>query len=304
MPRIARILNEGEPTIYHVMSRTALDGYPLKDHENEYLLGLIKKLSNLYFIEVLGFCLMGNHFHLLLRVFPEKNFMDDEIRERVKEYYNGEKSTSGPHLEKFRSKLGNLSEFMKEVKQEFTRRFNKENQRKGFFWGQRYKSLIVENGDTLMNCLAYIDLNPVRAGIVDRPEDYRWNTLGYLIQTNNKDQFLNLDFGVQSMANKPLEQQIVVYREFVYETGALKVDKGKSIKSQTIKKARKRGFKYSRAERFQIRTKYFTESGVIGSREFVAGFCRIFGCLFDTKKPKVPIPIQGWEGSFSMLQKG
>jgi hypothetical protein len=49
--------------------------------------------------------------------------------------------------------------------------------------------MIVENGDTLINCLAYIDLNPVRARMVKTPEDYRWNTLGYLIQTDNKDHF-------------------------------------------------------------------------------------------------------------------
>jgi len=46
-----------------------------------------------------------------------------------------------------------------------------------------------------MNCLAYIDLNPLRAGIVSRPEDYRWNSLGYHVQTNNRDNFLSTDFG-------------------------------------------------------------------------------------------------------------
>ena len=50
---------------------------------------------------------------------------------------------------------------------------NKRHNRRGFFWGDRFKSVIVENGDTLINCLAYIDLNPVRAGMVKRPEDYR-----------------------------------------------------------------------------------------------------------------------------------
>ena len=47
----------------------------------------------------------------------------------------------------------------------------------------------------MINCLAYIDLNPLRAGLVERPEDYRWNSLGYHIQTGNKDKFLSLDFG-------------------------------------------------------------------------------------------------------------
>ena len=48
----------------------------------------------------------------------------------------------------------------------------------------------------MINCLAYIDLNPLRAGLVERPEDYRWNSLGYHLQTGNKDNFLSLDFGL------------------------------------------------------------------------------------------------------------
>ncbi len=81
---------------------------------------------------------------------------------------------------------------MKELKQTFTRFYNRRHDRRGYFWGDRFKSLIVEDGETLINCLAYIDLNPVRAGIVERPEEYRWSSLGYHVQTNNKDNFEKL----------------------------------------------------------------------------------------------------------------
>jgi len=57
--------------------------------------------------------------------------------------------------------------------------------------------VIVENGETLINCLAYIDLNPLRAGLVELPEQYRWNSLGYHIQTNNRENFLSTDFGLK-----------------------------------------------------------------------------------------------------------
>jgi putative transposase len=57
--------------------------------------------------------------------------------------------------------------------------------------------VIVEKGETLVNCLAYIDLNPVRAGLVKRPEDYRWSSMGYHVQTSNKDNFPALDFGLK-----------------------------------------------------------------------------------------------------------
>ena len=54
-----------------------------------------------------------------------------------------------------------------------------------------------ENGETLINCLAYIDLNPVRAGLVKRPEDYRRRSIGYHIQSGNKGNLLSLDFGLK-----------------------------------------------------------------------------------------------------------
>ena len=80
MARIPRLLNTGEATVYHVMSRTALEGYPLGEVEKDYLLELIKGFSCLYLVEMMGFALMGNHFHLLVRVLPEKDFSDEEIR--------------------------------------------------------------------------------------------------------------------------------------------------------------------------------------------------------------------------------
>jgi len=78
--------------------------------------------------------------------------------------------------------------------------------------------VIVERGETLINLLAYVDLNPVRAGIVERPEEYRWNPLGYLVQTNNKDNFLSFDFGLKEFNVKSIKERIRRYRRFVYET--------------------------------------------------------------------------------------
>jgi hypothetical protein len=62
MPRIPRMIIDDETTVYHVMSRTALDGFPLGDIEKDFMLDLIKRYSALYIIEILGSCLMGNHF--------------------------------------------------------------------------------------------------------------------------------------------------------------------------------------------------------------------------------------------------
>jgi len=82
-----------------------------------------------------------------------------------------------------RLKLLSLSEFIRKIKVNFARFYNRRHQRRGYFWGDRFKSVVVENGETLINCLAYIDLKPLRAGLVELPEQYRWNSLGYHIQT-------------------------------------------------------------------------------------------------------------------------
>ena len=90
MARIPRLTVAGEPAVYHVISRTALDGFVLGDVEKEYLLSLIQWLSSVYFVEVLGFCLMGNHFHLLVRIQPETAFSDADIQTRFQRYYGAD----------------------------------------------------------------------------------------------------------------------------------------------------------------------------------------------------------------------
>ena len=82
------------------------------------------------------------------------------------------------------------------------------------------KSVFVEDGDTLINCLAYVDLNPIRAGLVQHPEDFRWSSLGYHSQTGNKGRFLSHDFGLMGAEKLPEDEQLRRYRQFVYEVDA------------------------------------------------------------------------------------
>ena len=72
MPRTSGLMNDGESTVYHVMSRTALDGFPLGDVEKDYLQETIKQFGRLYFVDILGFVLMGNHFHLIVFQFNQR----------------------------------------------------------------------------------------------------------------------------------------------------------------------------------------------------------------------------------------
>ena len=226
MPRIARLKIKGESAVYHVMSRTALDGFVIGDIEKEFLVNLIKRLSRVYFSEVLGFCLMGNHFHLLVRMHSGEDYSDEEIKTRFMNYYGSDKGGKKIELREgqipfFRNKWEDLSEYVREIKQGFSRFYNRRHNRRGFFWSDRFKSVIVDNGETLINCLAYIDLNPVRAGIVEKPEEYRWSSLGYHVQAKNKDKFLSLDFGLREFGVKKDTERLKHYRKFMHEKGGI-----------------------------------------------------------------------------------
>ena len=182
----------------------------------------------------------------------------------------------------------------------------------------------------MINCLAYIDLNPLRAGLVDRPEDYRWNSLGYHIQTGNKDNFLSLDFGlkefgpgeIRSAVTSELHPSTIVptygagragvldteerlkrYRRYVYEAGALDhPGKGQArvIDNDIVEHERKKNYEIKRIDRFRYRTRYFTDSGIIGTKEFVSENYQRFKDLFMSKREKIPKLVSGLDGVYSL----
>jgi len=303
MPRIPRMVINDETTVYHVMSRTALDGFPLGDVEKDFMLDLIRRYSTLYLVEILGFCLMGNHFHILVKMFPEHKFTDEDIQRRYENFYGDGSMFAAGWIPSLREKLSSLSEFVREIKVGFARFYNKKHNRRGYFWGDRFKSVIVENGETLINCLAYIDLNPLRAGQVKRPEDYRWNSLGYHIQTDNKDDFLSLDFGLLEFGVLDAQERLKRYRRYVYEAGALnRPDKGQAqvIESDILEKERESDFELKRVRRFRYRTRYFTDSGIIGTKEFVSENYQRFKDVFMSKREKIPKLVSGLDGVYSL----
>jgi len=286
------------------MSRTALEGLPLGDAEKDYLTTLIIQLSRLYFTEILGFCCMGNHFHLLVRMLPEENFSDAELHQRHELFFGEQKRFCEGHIPSYRFKYSSLSELIKELKQSFSRWYNRRSGRRGFFWSERFKSVIVENGETLINCLAYIDLNPVRAGIVEKPEDYRWSGLGYHVQQGNSDGFLSLDFGLNEYVPLDNNERLRRYRQYVYEVGELETSHGACIAPEIAEKERRRGYSLTRKERFLYRSRYFTDSAVIGSREFVLESFHRFRKVLNINKDRQPKRITGLDNMYSLKRLG
>lgn len=304
MSRIARFVRNDQPTVYHVISRSALPGLPIKPGDKDYLLNLIRRLSSLYVVDVLGFALMDNHFHLVARVYPESDVSDRELIQRYKDYYGQDQIIPGEMLDHYRKRLTSLGSFVKDIKQGFTRYYNKKYNRQGYFWGGRFKSLIVQDGRTLVNLLAYVDLNPIRAGIVKRPEDYRWCSLGYHVQSRNKGELLSVDFGMKEWQEFKSKEIVRKYREFVYETGAVDAGRGATIDQKIVDKERRRKYKVRRVDRFMYRTRYFTDAGIIGSRDFVSEVFDQVKFLLGSKDERKFTPVGGVEGLYSMKRLG
>jgi putative transposase len=90
-------------------------------------------------------------------------------------------------------RVPDLSRFMQQLEGKFAEYYNRRNHRSGSFWGQRFHCTMIEGGDHLWNCLRYIDLNMFRAGVVTRPEQWRWCAYQELIGTRQRFRLLDTE---------------------------------------------------------------------------------------------------------------
>ena len=186
-----------KPAIYHCISRVVDRRFVFGEVEREKFRTFMRMYENFSGCRVLSYCVMSNHFHILLEVppMPEGGISDGELLKRLSAI-QGEAFVAGVAKElaearaagrdayaaeihgRFTYRMHDLSEFMKTLLQRFTRWFNRTHSRTGTLWEERYKSVIVESGIAARTMAAYIDLNPVRAGMVAEPAEYRWSSYG------------------------------------------------------------------------------------------------------------------------------
>lgn len=302
MPRIPRNLIKDENRCYHVISRTTGQEFMLGDLEKEYLMNRIKLLSSVYFAKVFSFSILSNHFHLLVQMESGDGYSDAEIERRFRRRYGSKRAFPKEEVAHYRAKWSDLSEYVKEIKQGFSYWYNRRHDRRGYFWSERFKSVVVEDGAALLSCMAYIDLNAVRANLVDRPEDYRYCGLAYHLGSGNKDRFLSTDIAEFLHQN---ESSVAAYRRYVYEVGSIENPMGKRAIPNEISDAERRDdYHVSRTALFRYRSRYFTESVVLGSKEFVRGVYGNLRTFMKTKKDRDPTKINGLEGLYSLRRLG
>jgi len=194
--RNARIIAPAhhEKAYYHCVSRIVNREFVLHEEEKEKFVELMRTYEKLYGLRVLTYCVMTNHFHILVEVpqRPEKDLSDEELVKLVGECLGEKegrqlkwridhyiKQNNQKALQELREllhgRMWNISQFMKVLKGRFSQWFNKKHSRTGTLWEGRFNSTLVQGeGRALKTMAGYIDLNPVRAKMHDDPKDYRW----------------------------------------------------------------------------------------------------------------------------------
>jgi hypothetical protein len=268
---------------------------------------------------VVAYCLMCNHIHLLVEVppLPEGGFTDAGLLARLGAIYNeaevAEVAEVAKELREARKKVAaglaqagyveaihrrftyrmhDLSEFMKTLMQRFTKWFNRTHERTGNLWEDAFKSVIVEDGVAAKTIAAYIDLNPVRAGMVKDPADYRWSSYGEAIgggaKGNGKKaraglvRALRAHQGVGADAALWAQDVAKEYRLILMAGAVEKLEERVGRDGEPETKRKRKGMSAEEVAREQekhgeiplgrmlrCRVRYFTDGAVIGSRSFV-----------------------------------
>ena len=196
---------DGKPVFYHCIGRVVERRFAFGDEEKEKFRTFLRMYENFSGCRVASYCLMSNHFHILLEVpkKPEERIADEVFFKRLSALYSeafvagvakelADARTAGAEARveeiftRFTYRMNDLTQFMKGLLQRFTQWFNGRHQRRGRLWEDRFKSVIVESGIAARTMAAYIDLNPVRAGIVTDPAEYRWSGYGEAVGGGRK----------------------------------------------------------------------------------------------------------------------
>ena len=180
---------------YHCISKCVRGANLLKRKRKQWIQDRLTELVDIFAIDVAGFCIMDNHLHVLthLDVKTPRNWSKEEVLRRwarlhpprdgqrrplkcLKRWIK-EKQADHRYVNTIRKRLVNLGWFMKSLKEPLARLANEDDGHDGTFWAARYKSIAVMDLPALLATSIYIDLNPLAAGLVKRPEDAQFTSL-------------------------------------------------------------------------------------------------------------------------------
>jgi len=281
-----------EAATYHVMSRIIEHRFILGDTEKSYMSNLMRRLEAFTGCEVRTYAFMDNHFHILLHVPERRELSDGEVKRRVAILYGkkkfavmeknwelwvekGQGYKVKAQIDSFQARMYDLSEFMKSFKQRFSIYYNANHDRRGAgtLWHDRFKSVLVEENECAqVTVAAYIDLNPVRAGVVKDPKDYHWS--GYAEAVGRRGLSLNGLSKLFVSSDLTDKQVLAKYRQNIYYEGVQRVNEYTGVatpgfRRELVDKVLEEGGELSVLQLLNCKVRYFSDGVVIGSKGFV-----------------------------------
>ncbi|MEM7281666.1 MAG: hypothetical protein AAF438_08565 [Pseudomonadota bacterium] len=208
---------------YHVVSRCVRraflcgkDRYSGKNYEHRrgWIENRLRVLSSLFSIELCAYAIMSNHYHLVVKVTKEADaWSDDEVLDRWTSLFRGptlvqrhcaaetlsevEQNTVRSMASVYRKRLGSLSWFMKCLNEPIARQANQEDGCTGHFWEARFRSQALCSEPALLAAMAYVDLNPIRAGVANTPESSAYTSVSRRL--NPQDETTQLAKAISEM---------------------------------------------------------------------------------------------------------
>ena len=314
--------SETKPAIYHCLARVVDKRFAFGPDDKEQFRIYLRMMENFSGCRVLAYCVMCNHFHILLEVPPRPKtpLTDEQLLKRIGALYSkafvatvakeladarkvvsegrardGEAYVQQIH-ERFTYRMHDLSEFMKTLLQRFTRWHNARTKRRGNLWEETFKSVVVEDGLASKTMAAYIDLNPVRAGMVPDPAEYRWSSYGEAMGATGKSgakakaglvRAVMADKGWEADARHWAGRVSREYRMILMEEGEEKTREVVNEEGERVIKVVRKGMSRRKvmeeeetgglksalrvAAVLRRKVRYFTDGAAIGSRAFVDG---------------------------------
>lgn len=302
-----RLLGWNDTNCYHLVSRTTGRDFLFGPAEREMFGRMVDKCSLFCGVEILTWCCLSNHFHLLIRI-------SDTAADALREELRGESAAFTDHLkhlyttqeaadiaaeivelraaghnadadgmvERYLARIGDVSVFTKELKQRFSIWYNQNHDRSGTLWSGRFRSVLVENSaQSLRTVATYIDLNPVRAGIVTDPSLYRWSGYGQAMGGNRRSRagirsMLQLQArGDDSNLPKPTWQQLAEdYRVLLFGKAA-QIEDGdgtvlrRGVAAESAMQVINTKGKLPPAHLFRLRVRHLTKGTALGSKAFL-----------------------------------